>query len=325
MAALRATLFVTAFSNVALATFLRKPTVSASRNATASGNISSESDKLPSLEDGCKAPDGVITGNSNKSVAFLASSKTHALYGIDEGPEIALVAFDCQQGKRLIFVHIPKNAGTTIENLGAEQGIVWGWRAMMGKTQMPDGNKCSTWHVPPSSMYGYNPYAEPDVELFCVTRDPWERALSEHVYTSSLDGDYHLCNVPGFNSFLSNAFTEIRAGRRWINDCHMLPQWDFIAGPDGRQWCNHILPIEDLVSRFNALMLAHGLAVRMPPYRRDNDHSSDCPALKQQANENMGSVYYDYNKAQMRLVYATDFYHLGDSLQQSYVSSNTSL
>merc|ERR1719428_1962821 len=149
-------------------------------------------------------------------------SARYAVYGMDEGTETSIFAFDCAQGQHLIFVHIPKNAGTTIEHLGREEKIQWGMFKLKGQQKMPDGNKCNSWHVPPALLAGYNPYLHPRAEVFCVTRDPWERLVSEYVWELSVQDKWPKfarfvkggppCTVLGLNKFASNSMNRMLAG-----------------------------------------------------------------------------------------------------------------
>ena len=81
----------------------------------------------------------------------------------------------------LQFLHIPKCAGTSIENWGRKHGYRWGRFFTKGKAlEMKPPNKgrwkCDLFHVPPQ-LFEKNPYE--NYELFTVVRCPIERAISE--------------------------------------------------------------------------------------------------------------------------------------------------
>lgn len=273
----------------------------------------------------CTPPNEFFAAIDAKNMSLLATSVRHAAYSMsDDGPDMSIAVFDCVSMKQLLFLHIPKNAGSTITGLGFELGIEWGWRKWTGQTQvMSDGNQCAKWHVPPNLLGGDNPYASPTVEVFCVTRDPWERMLSEYMYLlfeNERYGPYpnihdgQPCTVEGFNQFVQHSISDMKLGHPYISDCHLVPQWNYIESSDGREWCKHKLPISQLTEEFNKLMSSHGLDARMEPHHKDNSRSSYCPDLHSQGDQDLSSVFYPETKAAMRSFYATDFAHLGDSL-----------
>jgi len=240
----------------------------------------------------------------------------------------------------LLFAHIPKNAGTTIEDVGKRAGTTWGRFMPLAKTTQVPGGECSTWHTPPAKVASPNPYASPSADVFCVTRDPWDRMLSEYAYMIQTHDKWPqrppakfpglrrywdltapfvragpVCTKAGFNAFIKMGIEKMKHGQRYINDCHFLPQWDYIEA-DGKVWCNHRLPIDDLTNSFNALMERRGLPARLTPHTESpGTVSTTCPELKQQiARPRKGGLFTAESQALMRDVYAEDFKHLGDAL-----------
>jgi len=268
----------------------------------------------------CTPPASFLKHLKQNGTVLLSTSATHSIHAVQDDLELNIFAYDCVKQKELIFVHIPKNAGTTIEHLAAEKDIRWGYYDLDGLSYMPDGNKCTDWHIPPSMFApGNNPYE--GAEVFCVTRDPWDRVLSDYMYYLSHSDwnppfvrDGPTCTVNGLNVFIDHALSSMNHGNRWILNCHMLPQWDFIQGPDGRQWCTHRLNIKDLTAEFNHLMFMHDLPLRLKPHDKKNSAADFCPGLSAQADHDKGSVFWAYNKAAMRSMYKKDFDNLGDSL-----------
>lgn len=265
----------------------------------------------------CTPPEGFLqlvrsASISDPTVVLVSSS--HAFYTTDEGDDISLFAYDCIKQKHLIFLHLPKNAGTTLEDLGSEMGsesgVSWGRFELTGLQDMGDGQSCSKWHVPPSMLEGDNPYA--DSEVFCVTRDPWERMVSEYEFRIRT-GHVHdsaTCTQERFNAFVTSSLAELVAGPgRFAYDCHLLPQWEYVEGPDGHHWCTHTLPIEDLRSTFNSLMTKYGSPLRLKRHKKSNARVY-CTGL----DADLGELYSQPAKNIMRQVYAKDFAHLGDSL-----------
>eukprot|EP00971_Amphidinium_carterae_P319926 6359384-Amphidinium_carterae.1 len=115
-----------------------------------------------------------------------------------------------QTGKELVFLHIPKNAGTAIEELGLAFNLHWGRYAAtaLKKRQNARFKKCVFHHMPIAYQFqgsttvryhcrGSIPWkltedgwpvlnrsagANLDVANFCVIRHPYERAISEFKY-----------------------------------------------------------------------------------------------------------------------------------------------
>lgn len=283
----------------------------------------------PESGDPCSVPDEVRVKAEGHGMVLLRAASTHVVYAVvggsedeSEEEETSLLIFDCVKQKELIFLHIPKNAGTSIEDLANEQGTSLGrfhdkhdGLTETGAPQiMSDGNECSWWHVPPSLKAPPNPYADPNSEVFCVTRDPWLRMRSEYVYLLAM---YHKwpkpyvkdgpeCTVEGLNTWALRTLQQYEAGQPFLLDCHMVPQWSFIAGEDGRRWCKTLLPIADLTPRFNALMRSRGLPIRMKPHDKANTQSSFCPELSAAP---VASVFLPPTQAIMRRVYKQDLRH----------------
>lgn len=184
----------------------------------------------------------------------------------------------CLRGRRLEFLHIPKNAGTSVEAAGLASNIYWGAfeLSLMGNVVMPDGSKCSAYHAPPSAAPGINTYDR--TKVFCITRHPYDRAVSEYKYLLSDDAywsdfyaavfdnglyDYPACTKEGLNHFITNVMIKYKQGQRYIDDCHHVSQTEYIWAHDGSQLCTNIVRTDDLPDKFDALMISHGYGVRM--------------------------------------------------------------
>mmetsp|Transcript_89229 Transcript_89229/g.186485 ORF Transcript_89229/g.186485 Transcript_89229/m.186485 type:complete len:417 (-) Transcript_89229:67-1317(-) len=197
----------------------------------------------------------------------------------------------CAEG-HLEFVHIPKNGGTSVEVAGLSGGFHWGVYALnlQGLQVMPDGSECSRHHVPPRMMEGPNPYRH--AQLFCFTRSPYERALSEYNYLStqrwgaeyatSYDTGlfaFPTCSEEGLNHFVQTTTKMVLAGRKYIDDCHHLPQTDYIYDLHGRRVCHHIMRVDEMPSNFERLMQNYGYPVHLPAEQMLST-SKSCPNLK---------------------------------------------
>ena len=92
------------------------------------------------------------------------------------------------------FIHIPKCAGTTIEEIGCGHGLRWGKcsaRAAEGTSDDGAVQACSVWHRPlqrPRLRQLNQTEREPS---FCVMRDAFDRILSEFRFRLTRDEINH--------------------------------------------------------------------------------------------------------------------------------------
>jgi len=196
-----------------------------------------------------------------------SGGRANASAGASRADTRASSSGSCFSEESLVFLHIPKNAGTTVENLGHLAGARWG-RFMDFSGCSGGGTQCPDWHVPPWEMGSPNMYEGRDV--FCVSRDPYERAISEYSYAVGNPHQYagefvweaqmQACSAKGMNRFLRLALMRYMQGPvsstgRYLLNCHLLPQSKFVWSPDGTQNCKHILRLENFSSEFTELML----------------------------------------------------------------------
>jgi len=264
----------------------------------------------------CELPEDLRNHTANGwSLLAVADTNLVAL-GMDVDDEEGstnVLLYDCKQRKRLLFAHIPKNAGSTIENIAFNKGgVSWGYRQPgfhRNKQRMPDGNVCSKWHVPPAYMAAPNPYN--NAEVFCVTRHPYDRALSEYRYLLNVKWGYDNprlrakpeCTPAGLNFFVAETLRLVQAGQTFISDCHFTPQSQFIWGPH-KQWCTNILRLDTLPGSFNTLMAKKGYAaVKLGPHKH-NSMAHACNGLST-------ASFWPETKRLLNAVYAQDFAKLG--------------
>jgi len=223
---------------------------------------------------------------------------------------------DANKAQELVFVHIPKNAGTSIEQAALQYGYHWGHEMVYP----PQNHTCGLHHLPPKYLEDPAPYV--NAELFAVIRHPYDRAFSEYTYLVSggnqghgkLENDppriiYHIshiddwpiCSVEGLNRFTQRALRSVMDGMWDSYDCHYLPQSEYIWDND-RQWIKDLLRIEELPDSFNALMESKGNPTRLGE-DRENNQSSVCPDITRD----------DFNKetrAMLDYLYRKDFENL---------------
>ena len=120
----------------------------------------------------------------------------------------------------LFFIHIPKNAGTSIEDVAKKHNINWG--RFYSFNINDKYKKCSKWHIPPK--YYENDYK--NKKLFCIVRNPYTRIVSEFKY--SHQGEQNKENLNKWIKSLPHEFNN----NKFLNDCHLLPQTEFIKNKD---------------------------------------------------------------------------------------------
>ena len=90
---------------------------------------------------------------------------------------------------KLFFIHIPKNAGTSIENVGSKNNYLWGkeYNFNMDEDEIQNlvQNK-SIWHLPPKYLpENKNPYKK--YTNFAIVRNPYDRMVSEYKYYKNMN------------------------------------------------------------------------------------------------------------------------------------------
>lgn len=231
------------------------------------------------------------------------------------------------------FLHIPKTGGTTIEDTAWLRKIAWGRKAIYGMAEMPGGNLfCSAHHTPLSYLPAARQKRFIDKEVFCVTRHPYDRAVSEYSYllgqaqerardsgqqaqTNGTNSNKDLfvhppCSVEALNYFLQKQLEKAKQRhRKFISDCHFLPQSEYIWDntrldhPGERQWCTDVLRMDDLPMAFNNMMAKKGYSMRLTT-EHHNSNKDLCPDLKV-------SSLNDETITLLNEVYAEDFRRLG--------------
>lgn len=160
----------------------------------------------------------------------------------------------------LEFIHIPKNAGTTIENIGDKSHIKWGrFKPEHNEHKLSESklsNKCVYWHLPPkefdeNSLYKGNP-------TFCVLRDPYDRVVSEYKYRNQ--NEKH--TPEKMNAWIKKMMIPENYEDGGLN-CHFIPQSDFIYDTNNNSTCDNVIRFENLTSEFNHLTERYDIDLKM--------------------------------------------------------------
>mmetsp|Transcript_97598 Transcript_97598/g.172847 ORF Transcript_97598/g.172847 Transcript_97598/m.172847 type:complete len:423 (-) Transcript_97598:13-1281(-) len=265
----------------------------------------------------------LLLGRNYRSKAKMASNPWQLRYImflclLIVGGTIAYAYWLISLTYRVEFIHIPKNAGTSVEVAGEAGGIAWAQKmfALSTKQVMPDGHSlCSMYHVP----HFMNQYSIPykDLTTVCITRHPFSRMVSEYDYLLSWKNQiaevghpwghrydelygielykYPRCSKMGLNHFTQTVLKLIKSGNFYINDCHHIPQVKYIWDPSGEQQCSDIIRIDDLPGAFDAIMEREGYGVRMT---EEANEAKACPDLSNdmlddQSLQMLAEVYAD--------------------------------
>lgn len=129
----------------------------------------------------------------------------------------------------LRFLHIPKTAGTSIEEAAFQNNIKWGKFDNILKKPI---NNITPWHTPQK----INCYS------FCVLRCPFERIISQFYHENNVE-DY---NKENLNIFLKEKLKKFKNNIN-MNDNHFLPQIEFF------KYSNIILSFDNIQENINKL------------------------------------------------------------------------
>jgi len=180
-----------------------------------------------------------------------------------------------EQNKKLEFVHIPKTAGSTIEQIGADAGLAWGACKFQGYypqcLNLPDtvlrveekqhpcyNTEIASWHCPPtkfrSGMGFYN-----NSKTFAIVRNPYNRIVSEYYWRMKADKtDFKTANnADYFNQWISNALDFVLKYGYYFSG-HCIPMHEY-THLEGEPVVDHILYMENLSTALPALMEAYGI------------------------------------------------------------------
>ncbi|KAL3903720.1 MAG: hypothetical protein SGILL_010342, partial [Bacillariaceae sp.] len=203
--------------------------------------------------------------------------------------------------RELAFVHIPKAAGSAIEEVaGVQAKIDWGSCLFRHKPKRPGGvcryppgqfewpRGVGWWHLPPwlFPLMGTNPYEHAD--LFVVVRDVTERLVSEFYYACRKRGgsecDASRMEDPKYlNEWLKKQLTDrnttsmMNAQDYLDRNGHFTPQNQFVVSPMGVRMVDYVIRMDTLQEEFPDLMQAYGLDIDLPNVKTNTDrnHSTD--------------------------------------------------
>jgi hypothetical protein len=122
--------------------------------------------------------------------------------------------------KNLMFIHIAKNGGTTVEDFFKDNNYLVSRRdkeyeKLMEGTNIP----CNFFHIPPkySDKINFKNYI-----TFCFIRDPVDRIVSEVNFLISSHGR----SIDNINTYIKEVLSN---KNKFSEDCHIIPQSEYIV------------------------------------------------------------------------------------------------
>ena len=176
--------------------------------------------------------------------------------------------------KELKFIHVTKTAGTSIEEIAKEKGILY------GRYHTEDGG----WHV----FFKYKPKEfKQQYDWFLVVRNPYERLVSEFHCKWGGVGN-HACkyNVEGFNNYIRQKIM-----RRLPIGGHYSEQHKYLDNDPNIKI--HILKFENLEEDFNKLMKTYHLNLQL---NKDLNRNEKSFSVKDLSTDNIKLINNIYKK-----------------------------
>ena len=161
--------------------------------------------------------------------------------------------------KELKFIHIPRNAGTSIELIGKRNNILWGQFDNELKENKTDLN-ISYWHTPLYNFdYNFLLNYSNKYNLFAVVRNPYEKCISEYYFYKKWNNTEEQ-NEKELNSYIMKNLID---KNNITNDGHFIPQYKYFFDKNMNLIINHIIKFENIDNEFNELMKLYNLNINI--------------------------------------------------------------
>jgi len=182
-----------------------------------------------------------------------------------------------QGNNELLFVHIPKTGGTSIEDSLKKHNINVGrFKNSMKNTELFNNVTCSYWHIPPKNMnISFNDY-----NVFTVIRNPYKRFVSEYKYNG--------CKK---HTDINKWAVSLRDNPNpYKNDCHLLPQIEYLYDKDG-ELVHDILRLEHINDDFKDLKKKYNLDENIELFHNNQRTNNEGTEMNQDTIDFINKYY----------------------------------
>lgn len=169
------------------------------------------------------------------------------------------------QNNKLEFIHIPKNAGSSIETLGNKHNINWGY--FVKNIEVYKNTQCDQykWH---------SPYIvkKPDTDYFVLIRNPYDRLISTFYYQFDITKDESQeIHIKKFKQWFSNIQKIYRNDTHYYN-CHLLPQSNYVYDENNNKVIQHVIYMDkNLNNNLDKLFKQYNLNIDIKLLNNDNN------------------------------------------------------
>ena len=189
---------------------------------------------------------------------------------------------------KLIHIHIPKTAGTAIEEYFYGIGdMKWSPESWVGQ-EKKNGRWYEYQHLSVQELQSLTNSTFEGYTSFAVARNPYSRMVSDYVWRQSIQKRYPDSPTQFFDSFdtflraipkdINTHWDDHIRGtdKKWANFLiHIRPQYQYILGPGGNRLVDEILKFEHLDTGMARLLNRYGLhtnPIRLPPTGDFKEH-----------------------------------------------------
>ena len=126
------------------------------------------------------------------------------------------------KGSRILFIHIPRTGGTTVESWLRSLGPVHFF-----STEIPAFSKCTPQHYRTSNFR--KPFEEAYFTyIFTIVRNPYDRIESAYRFLATNQGSNFFKYWPSFSVRLEKNLN-LQKSNAFHLDNHLRPQWEFVG------------------------------------------------------------------------------------------------
>jgi chondroitin 4-sulfotransferase 11 len=159
----------------------------------------------------------------------------------------------------VVFVHIPKNAGCSLDKCIGE--LV----STVGHDTRDENYKFLREHHIPETWF-----------CFCFSRNPWDRVVSAYFFLKNHGHPEHPQDADDFNLYFGafDTFRDTLLGwdDKFYEQIHFRPQYQWICDGDGKLIPDFIGKVENLQEDFNTVCDKIGIPRQQLPHANKTKH-----------------------------------------------------